>query len=498
MRKVVEPRKSIHAKALAILVIAALVAAVVGCETPVTRYSLTITSTVGGEVTVPGEGRSYYSIGRMVNLVAVADEGHRFTEWTGDVSTIDDMKAATTRIAMDDDYSITANFVTVYDLSISSTGGGSVTTPGEGTFTYDQGAVVSLMATRATGYRFVGWAGDVNTVADVDAAATTITMNGDYTITARFEEKVPVVFVCPNLEAMIRQALGITVRPLYPSDLERPTFLRAGGWNISDVNGLEHCVSLTSLDLSNNQIRDISSLAALTSLTDLDLSCNKVGDISPLAGLTNLSSLDLGWNQIDDISLVPGFTNLTTLGVAGSQIDDISLLEGLTSLTDLDLRSNQITDLSPLAGLRDLRRLRLGSNLLRGISPLADLKNLTSLYLEENQISDVSPLEGLTGLLSLCIDDNQIRDLSPLVGLTNLTRLYLSSNQIGDISPLEGLTSLRTIVLSDNQITDISPLVDNVGLGEGDYVNLRENPLSEQSINKHIPALRARGVTVRC
>jgi len=73
-----------------------------------------------------------------------------------------------------------------YDLSINSTGGGSVTTPGEGTFNYTAGTVVDLEATPDAGYRFVEWTGDVGTIADVNAAATTITMNGDYSITANF------------------------------------------------------------------------------------------------------------------------------------------------------------------------------------------------------------------------------------------------------------------------------------------------------------------------
>ena len=75
-----------------------------------------------------------------------------------------------------------------YDLTISSTLGGSVTTPGEGTFTYDEGTVVDLVATPNAGYRFDEWTGDVGTVADVNDPTTTITMNGDYSVTANFCE----------------------------------------------------------------------------------------------------------------------------------------------------------------------------------------------------------------------------------------------------------------------------------------------------------------------
>ncbi|MCD6391628.1 MAG: hypothetical protein J7L92_06545 [Dehalococcoidia bacterium] len=76
-----------------------------------------------------------------------------------------------------------------YDLTISSTAGGSVTTPGEGTFTYDEGTVVNLVASPAEGYEFDSWSGDVGTIADDEDATTTITMNGDYSITANFEEE---------------------------------------------------------------------------------------------------------------------------------------------------------------------------------------------------------------------------------------------------------------------------------------------------------------------
>ena len=83
------------------------------------------------------------------------------------------------------------NTITVrvlHDLTTSSTAGGSVTDPGEGTYTYDEGTVVNLVATPNAGYRFDEWTGDVGAVADVNDATTTITMNGDYSVTADFCE----------------------------------------------------------------------------------------------------------------------------------------------------------------------------------------------------------------------------------------------------------------------------------------------------------------------
>ena len=75
---------------------------------------------------------------------------------------------------------------TQYQLTISSTSGGSVITPGEGTFTYNQGKVVRLVARSALGYAFAGWTGDVETINTVKSFSTTITIDGDCSITANF------------------------------------------------------------------------------------------------------------------------------------------------------------------------------------------------------------------------------------------------------------------------------------------------------------------------
>jgi hypothetical protein len=78
-----------------------------------------------------------------------------------------------------------------YDLTVFSTTGGSVTTPGAGPHTYHAGETVDLVAEAEKGYLFVNWTGDVATIADVTAAHTTITMDGSYSITANFAKIQP-------------------------------------------------------------------------------------------------------------------------------------------------------------------------------------------------------------------------------------------------------------------------------------------------------------------
>jgi len=79
-----------------------------------------------------------------------------------------------------------------YTLTVQGTAGGAVTVDnatisGKTVFAYNRSTVVGLNATPGADYRFVRWIGSVDTVANTTAAVTTITMNGDYNVTALFE-----------------------------------------------------------------------------------------------------------------------------------------------------------------------------------------------------------------------------------------------------------------------------------------------------------------------
>ncbi len=144
-----------------------------------------------------------------------------------------------------------------YELTISSTAGGSVTTPGEGTSTYDEGTVVDLVATPDTGYRFVNWTGDTGTIADVEAASTTIIMSGNYFVTASFEEVVaepaPVVDSVDPDSARRGDRLTVTI---FGANFQNGAIADFGEWVI--VRG----VTFISPDELRVQIR-VHNLAAI-------------------------------------------------------------------------------------------------------------------------------------------------------------------------------------------------------------------------------------------
>ena len=105
-------------------------------------------------------------------------------------------------------------------------------------------------------------------------------------------------------------------------------------------------------------------------------------------------------------------------------------------------------------------------------------------------------LSDISELTALKTTPNLIASLDGIENLISLTYLHLYGNQISDLSPLSNLTALTGLGLNENQISDLSPLVANRGLGPGDTIHLRNNPLSADALTTQIPALEARGVWV--
>ena len=198
-----------------------------------------------------------------------------------------------------------------------------------------------------------------------------------------------------NLQTVLKAVLKqkqIDKPQIEEADLKTIFFLDARGKSISDLTGLEKCVNLAEVRLSENQIQNLQPLAELKNIQSLDLASNRIQDVTPLSGLVKLQYLQLAGNQIEKI-------------------------EGL-------------------AKLENLRTLFLSDNKLTALAPLAGLKKLTSLYLDNNTVADLAPLAELKGLSSLGLKQNRVADLSALGQLTELRYLFLEGNPLGDLQPL--------------------------------------------------------------
>ena len=122
-------------------------------------------------------------MGTEVAITATPGSGWQFESWTGGVA---DPDLATTTVTMDSTKTVTATFkegtLDDYTLTMAVTGTGS-TTPAVGEHTYPVGTEVAITATPETGWLFTSWTSEV---ANPYAASTTVTVNTNKTITAKF------------------------------------------------------------------------------------------------------------------------------------------------------------------------------------------------------------------------------------------------------------------------------------------------------------------------
>lgn len=137
------------------------------------------------------------------------------------------------------------------------------------------------------------------------------------------------------IEAVNDLYIGNMEYELSPLDLQNlDGELDLSGFDIDDLAGAEHCVNITTMNLSGNRIVKLHHLAGLVKLESLYLSENNIEDISCLSALTGLRELDLSFNLVEDISVLAGlpflqYVNLVDNPVKNAQVIDVLSAKGV-------------------------------------------------------------------------------------------------------------------------------------------------------------------------
>ena len=125
-------------------------------------------------------GDGFYHLGATVSIRAEPNTGFRFLGWSGDG--IEDSSLPETTVTMQSARVVTAQFIRVWALTLSSSPaeGGSVSGGG----LVDDQSRASLVAEPADGFVFLHWVGDG--IADPESAETTVTVTSDRNVVAVF------------------------------------------------------------------------------------------------------------------------------------------------------------------------------------------------------------------------------------------------------------------------------------------------------------------------
>ena len=271
----------------------------------------------------------------MVSVVAEPETGYDFLEWTGDILTMDNPNSPSTSILMDGDYTIEASFEPdTHTLMISSTEGGTVTFPGEGSFIYDYGETVALEVIAEPGLYFTGWSGDIGTIDDPNSVNTWILINGEYSIEANFD-LLPDAYAISWSSVRIHGPAGpfaFALDPLATPDtlsveprsggvrkivveFDSPVALQGGG-SVAVTDGTD-TYSTTSINLAdNNYTLEINFDAGV--LPDdhcytIDIAGaiqNLIGDSDCMFGALEGDAFEDGYVNDSDLSVILGYSNM--------------------------------------------------------------------------------------------------------------------------------------------------------------------------------------------
>jgi Divergent InlB B-repeat domain len=152
----------------------------------------TVTSTPAG-IDCGVDCSESYSDGTAVTLTAAPAAGSRFGGWSGSCTG----SSTTCNVTMSAARSVTATFIAQHQLTVSTSGSGSVSSNpagiscgGDCTQLYDQGTTVTLSASPAAGWHFDGWSGEGCS----GTGNCQVTMDAARNVTASFAQDPPGTF----------------------------------------------------------------------------------------------------------------------------------------------------------------------------------------------------------------------------------------------------------------------------------------------------------------
>jgi len=155
-----------------------------------TQYTVTLLSipSVGG--TTSGSGA--FNSGASVTVIATANSGYTFTNWTENGTAVSTNASYTFTIS--GNRTLVANFTagvpTQYTVTLSSTPSTGGTTSGGGTF--NSGSSVTVTATPNSGYTFTNWT--ENGIVVTSSISYQFTISGNRTLVANFTTVVPIQY----------------------------------------------------------------------------------------------------------------------------------------------------------------------------------------------------------------------------------------------------------------------------------------------------------------
>ncbi|CAL6063051.1 leucine-rich_repeat-containing protein [Hexamita inflata] len=286
---------------------------------------------------------------------------------------------------------------------------------------------------------------------------------------------------------------------------EKLTSLNVSQNNLKSLDGLGNVQNLASLDVSGNHLESVSELADLTDLTELNISFNAIKSVQCLNRQTKLVYFNLMSNKVMDIEVCMKMENLIDLRTHRNFIQNGYVLAEHPNVTQAwlseqlevdenDKEGQKLKEQSKNSNMIEkygnqvknnslevksdsfIKNLRFSDliNVTKELS-ISQCKNVTfqvvpvlvqNLKVNSSGLQNIYGLEQMTQVTSLELSDNLLEDVIEIQELTKLTRLVLSNNRISRLHWIKALTQLRYLDIQNNKFVSVECLKDVQSLAE--------------------------------
>ena len=281
---------------------------------------------------------------------------------------------------------------TQYTLTVSAGEGGTVSTEGGA---YDEGTNVTVTATPAEGYEFVGWEGSDETINSIS-----ITLSADTSLTALFQNTIVSEIIGKwDFSSDTGKNSCTVISIIFSSDLNFKLYTQ----NVVILGNFSVSQGTISLLVSGNSIGTIAGVTV--SGTSLSATFNVNGYCVAVQVAQKNTTYTLAKTYIPDDNFEE-----TLIGLGYDDVlDDYVLTNDINSITSLDINTKGISDLTGIEDFTSLVQLLSYQNNLSTIN-LSVNTSLNYLELGENNITSVD-LSTNTLLEHLNLFGNQLTSI---------------------------------------------------------------------------------------
>lgn len=260
------------------------------------------------------------------------------------------------------------------------------------------------------------------------------------------------------------------------SELETLTTLDISNKEIKDLSGLECAVNLTSLNISNNEISNIDVAEKMSKLESITANNNKIESLEPLSSLSNLTAINFEDNVITDISVIANLSNLNTIKLKNNAFTDKSVIDVVSSmgiLEEVSLTLN-MPSLNLVIGangsFNNIVNLTLDGSKLANVT-ISNEDNLKYFYCRYAEFLTFTATDcSLIETINLNYSKGNSIDVNNIKSKIYLTVYYgvVDSLKMSDCSKFDNI-SIQQIAVSDSII--LENLNSSSAIFNLDYIN---------------------------